>query len=106
MHSGSVCSTCEDECVRADDVTISGAAGWRAAFLCVAALSAIVGALTLRFARDPSAQAVRKPAQLGSVLEHLRGFLRVPSFVIIVLQVRPPLMAACGPCAAGWTAVF
>ena len=64
-----------------------GMAGWRVAFLCVAALSAAVGALTLRFAHDPTAQSDRKPVQLSTVLGHLQTFLRVPSFVIIVVQV-------------------
>lgn len=66
-------------------MTVLGLPGWRAAFMCVAALSATVGLLTLRLARDPDT-GPRKPVQLVTFYQHVCGFLRIPSFVIIVLQ--------------------
>ena len=60
--------------------------------MCVAAVSAFVGALTLGLARDP-ALSQRKPVQLATVVEHLRGFLQVPSFCIIVVQASVAICA-------------
>ena len=72
-------------CLLADGIMAFGMPGWRVAFLCVAAVSAATGAATLKLAKDPLA-AFKEPVGLVSVFGHLRSFLTVPTFVIIVVQ--------------------
>ena len=85
----------------ADGVMAFGMPGWRVAFLCVAAVSAATGAATLKLARDPMATA-KEPVGLVSIFGHLRSFLTVPTFVIIVVQAssQPSTCSAAGGCAA------
>ena len=74
-----------------------GMEGWRFAFLMVALVSLSIGGLTLAFAKDPrspsaeSLEAAPLPkAPTGAIFSDLLTILRLPTFLIIVLQVRLP----------------
>ena len=74
-----------------------GMEGWRFAFLMVALVSLCIGGLTLAFAKDPrspssaSVEAAHgSKARTDAILSDLLTILRLPTFVIIVLQVKIP----------------
>ncbi|KAK9841289.1 hypothetical protein WJX74_003225 [Apatococcus lobatus] len=70
-----------------------GMEGWRFAFLMVALVSLSIGGLTLAFAKDPrscSSEALEASplpkAPTGIIISDLLTILRLPTFLIIVLQ--------------------
>ena len=79
-----------------------GMEGWRFAFLMVALVSLSIGGLTLAFAKDPrshssasvEAESAAKP-RTDAILSDLLTILRLPTFVIIVLQVNLPSTSSC-----------
>ena len=69
--------------------------GWRFAFLSVAVLSLVIGALTLAFGTEPrkmmsekDTTATREGIDYKAIPGHMMKVMRVPTFAIIVLQVR------------------
>ena len=89
-------------CCCAAGITVNGIAGWRVVFASVAAVSAVIGALNFLFARDPnytsaagekSERSALPGGGLGGIGQQIWAVLRIPTFLIIVLQVLP--LAAC-----------
>jgi hypothetical protein len=92
-----------------------GIDGWRVAFLTVAALSALAGMLNIAFTRDPrrlpaadqqgQGQGQQQPGQgggssgtgqyhhqrasKGALWKEVLSIVRIPTFIIIVLQASP-----------------
>lgn len=69
--------------------------GWRFAFLSVAIVSLIIGALTLLLGKEPkkviekesTSSAPKEAVKFASIPGHMASVMRVPTFTIIVLQV-------------------
>lgn len=65
--------------------------GWRFAFLSVAFVSILIGALTLWLGTEPrklrQGAAPKEKVQLQDVQSHMMAVMRVPTFGIIVAQV-------------------
>ena len=68
-------------------------AGWRFAFLSVAALSYLIGGLTLWLGTEPrkiraaGSSAAKETIKVGDIAGHMATVMRVPTFGIIVAQV-------------------
>ena len=74
---------------------VMGVEGWRFVFASVAAVSACIGALNLAYAQDPGYGVDGKPRDKGleplstaAVAHQMAAVLTIPTFLIIVLQVR------------------
>lgn len=85
----------------AGHISVGTVPGWRFAFLSVAAVSYLIGGLTLWLGQDPrklrssgSAAVVAAAPKEGTIKmaeikDHMISVMRVPTFGIIVAQVRP-----------------
>lgn len=73
--------------------------GWRFAFLSVAALSFLIGAVTFWLGQEPRKQRPANGSSTGSskegsirladVASHMLSVMRVPTFGLLVAQVTP-----------------
>ena len=85
-------------CAAAAAAAVLGVEGWRVVFASVAAVSACIGALNLAYARDPGFGAdgerrdkALEPLSAREAARQMWAVLTIPTFLIIVLQVRQGL---------------
>ena len=76
--------------------TIGSMPGWRFAFLSVALVSLLIGALTFMFGKEPrkateGSSSTKEGIDFKAIPGHMAKVMQVPTFNIIVLQVSMAL---------------